>query len=199
MSIGSPRCTAGRASTASSHRSRLEKSESPDRSASTPGPADARDVGYRIANGQILAIGEAPVHHGEEPVHLVGMAVDRARDLFTGIDAEVIGLAGHRSETAHLPEHSHSLTAAFSRGVSRPNRPVLFARFCRIAPDSNTEIGKLSSPLGSTIAGMRLFGEIARKAGSNCWPTPMSTPSTDYGRPHSSSMMENFHPFGGGQ
>ena len=55
-------------------------------------------------------------------------------------------------------------------------RPVLSARYSRIAPDSNTEIDA-PPPLGSwsIIAGMRLFGAILRKPGSNCSPLPMFT------------------------
>jgi len=37
----------------------------------------------------------------------------------------------------------------------------------RVAPDSNTEIGRPPGPSGSTIAGMRLFGEMARNSGLN--------------------------------
>jgi hypothetical protein len=45
-----------------------------------------------------------------------------------------------------------------------------------IAPDSNTLTGA-PPPAGavSTIAGMRLFGAIARKSGWNCSPAPMFT------------------------
>jgi hypothetical protein len=43
-----------------------------------------------------------------------------------------------------------------------------------MAPDSKTEIGRPPGPDGSTIAGMRLFGEIARNSGVNCSPFEMS-------------------------
>jgi hypothetical protein len=43
-----------------------------------------------------------------------------------------------------------------------------------MAPDSNTEIGRPPGPSGSTIAGIRLFGEIARNCGENCSPFEMS-------------------------
>jgi hypothetical protein len=45
-----------------------------------------------------------------------------------------------------------------------------------MAPDSNTGIAAPpSAGARSTIAGMRLFGEIARNSGSNCSPRPMFT------------------------
>jgi hypothetical protein len=46
----------------------------------------------------------------------------------------------------------------------------------KIAPDSNSDIG-LPPPVGSgsTIAGMRLLGEIARNSGLNWSPLPMFT------------------------
>ena len=45
-----------------------------------------------------------------------------------------------------------------------------------MAPDSKIGIGG-PPPVGSwsTIAGMRLFGEIARNSGANCSPRPMFT------------------------
>ena len=44
-----------------------------------------------------------------------------------------------------------------------------------MAPDSKIEIGLPPGPSGSTIAGMRLFGEIFRKSGLNCSPLEMFT------------------------
>jgi hypothetical protein len=47
-------------------------------------------------------------------------------------------------------------------------RPVFSARYNRMAPDSNTQIGSPPSDGAlSIIAGMRLFGEMARKSGLN--------------------------------
>ena len=61
------------------------------------------------------------------------------------------------------------------------------------------EMGRPPGPCGSTIAGMRLFGEIFRKSGLNCSPFEMFTGFKTYGRPHSSSMIEILKPFGVGQ
>ena len=49
------------------------------------------------------------------------------------------------------------------------------------------------------MAGIRLLGLIARNSGLNCSPVPMFTGTSLYARPHSSSMMEIFQPFGVGQ
>ena len=49
------------------------------------------------------------------------------------------------------------------------------------------------------MAGMRLFGLMARNSGVNCSPLPMFTGTSRHGRPHSSSMIEIFQPFGVGQ
>ena len=54
-----------------------------------------------------------------------------------------------------------------SRSVGPPNLPVLRARYCKIAPDSNTEIDLPSGPTWSMIAGIRLFGAMARKSDLN--------------------------------
>ena len=69
-----------------------------------------------------------------------------------------------------------------------------------MAPDSKTLIGA-PPPSGSwsTIAGIRLFGLIARNSGLNCSPRPMLTGTTRYGSPTSSSMMVILRPFGVGQ
>src|ERR1700751_3808546 len=44
------------------------------------------------------------VHNAEQPVHLVGVAVDRVRNLLAPVDPEMIRLASHGPETADLPE-----------------------------------------------------------------------------------------------
>ena len=69
-----------------------------------------------------------------------------------------------------------------------------------MAPLSNSASGA-PPPTGSwsTMAGMRLFGLMARNSGVNCQPAAMSTGSTRYGRPHSSSRMLIFQPLGVGQ
>ena len=68
-----------------------------------------------------------------------------------------------------------------------------------MAPDSKIEIGLPPGPSGSTIAGMRLFGEIFRKSGLNCSPLRNIHRDHVYGSPHSSSMIEILKPFGVGQ
>ena len=53
-----------------------------------------------------------------------------------------------------------------------------------------------SGPSGSTIAGILLFGLMARNSGSNWSPAPMLTGMARYGSPHYSSMMWILWPFG---
>ena len=143
-------------------------------------------------------VGEAALHDAEQSIGLVGEALDRVGDLLLRVEAEMVGLSRDRPETADLPEQPFADRDLFAR-VEPPKRPVLSARYCRIAPDSKIEMGAPSGPSGSTIAGMRLFGEISRKPGSNCSPVVISTIRNSYGKPHSSSMIETFHPFGVGQ
>jgi hypothetical protein len=68
-----------------------------------------------------------------------------------------------------------------------------------MAPDSKMEIGAPPGPAGSTMAGMRLFGETARNSGANCSPFAILTGMSRYDSPHSSSMIETFQPLGVGQ
>ena len=58
------------------------------------------------------------------------------------------------------------------------NLPVFSARYCRMAPDSNRAMRVPPGPSWSTMAGIRLFGESARKPGANCSPLLMSTATT---------------------
>jgi len=44
-----------------------------------------------------------------------------------------------------------------------------------MAPDSNSAMGCPSGPSGSWIAGILLFGLMARNSGRNCSPAPMFT------------------------
>src|SRR3954466_7490109 len=68
-----------------------------------------------------------------------------------------------------------------------------------MAPDSASANRFPSGPCGSTIAGILLFGEMARNSGLNWSPAPMSTGCTRYSRPVSSSMMWTLCPLGVGQ
>src|ERR1035438_7109811 len=65
-----------------------------------------------------------------------------------------------------------------------------------MAPDAKSEIGLPSGPSGSTMAGILLFGLIARNSGVNCSPAPISTGIARYASPHSSSMTWILWPFG---
>jgi hypothetical protein len=59
---------------------------------------------------------------------------------------------------------------------------VFSARYSKIAHDSKSETGvSPSTGVLSTIAGIRLFGEIRRNSGANCSPRPMLTGRRRYG------------------
>ena len=93
--------TAGRARMVSNQRLRWGNcaSSCPMRSAS-----HARHIGDRVAAGEKFTGGHARVHDAEQPIDLVGIAFDRIGDHLRRVAPEVIGLARHRPETAHLPE-----------------------------------------------------------------------------------------------
>src|SRR5262249_42193296 len=67
-------------------------------------PAYASHVGDRVAAGEKLTGGEARIHDAEQPIDLVGVAVDGVGDRLRRVAPEVVGLARHRPETAHLPQ-----------------------------------------------------------------------------------------------
>jgi len=68
-------------------------------------PGEHRDVGDRVGGAaEVAALRQAPVHHAVQALRLVAVALDRVGDLLGRIDAEVVRLAEHRTDTAHL-EH----------------------------------------------------------------------------------------------
>ena len=71
--------------------------------------------------------------------------------------------------------------------------------FLAISPNNRIPAMVDHDPPGgswSTIAGMRLFGEIARKSLANCSPFPMFTGNILYGSPVSSRKIVILWPFG---
>ena len=54
--------------------------------------------------GDVLLRREPPVHHAVEALGLVAVAIDRVGDLLRRVEPEVMGLAQHRPDAAHL-EH----------------------------------------------------------------------------------------------
>jgi hypothetical protein len=121
-----PRCTAGRASTASSQRFTCGKSSMfwPCRSQSFAQGSDGH-VGDGILARHEFPVGQALVQHPVEPVGLVGVAVDGVGHLFRRVDAEMVRLAEHGAEAAHLPEQP--LIDLDPRGARRRDRT---ARSC---------------------------------------------------------------------
>src|SRR5205823_5964352 len=67
-------------------------------------PSDTRHVGDRIFAGQEIAVGQTPVHHAIEAIDFVGIAFDSVLDWRGRVVAEMVGLPGHRTKPAHLPE-----------------------------------------------------------------------------------------------
>ena len=65
-----------------------------------------------------------------------------------------------------------------------------------MAPDSKTLTGSPPGPSESTIAGILLFGLMARNSGLNWSPLPRSIQCSRYSNAHSPSMTWIFCPFG---
>jgi hypothetical protein len=66
-----------------------------------------------------------------------------------------------------------------------------------MAPDSNTLIGAPpSAGASSTMAGIRLFGEILRNSGRNCSPALIFTGTIRYGVRASSRKIVILWPLG---
>src|SRR5260370_15878886 len=61
-------------------------------------------VGNGIVAGKEFAVREPLIQHRVQPVGLLDVALDRVGNFFRRVLKEVMVLAGHWSETAHLPE-----------------------------------------------------------------------------------------------
>ena len=89
-------------------------------------PGIDRHVGDRVVAGDEGAIGQPLVEHAVEPVDLVAVAVHRVGNLLHRVIAEMIVLAGHRAEIAHLPEQPLDRVGARAqiarRGTARSSR-----------------------------------------------------------------------------
>ena len=136
---------------------------------------------YRRSNklpARNAAIAQPLVHHAEKPLDLFRIALDRVGNFFRRVAAEVVALSRHRAEAAHLPEQPlvDVSLRTFARRIERAEFSAEIledgARF------EDARGGCPSGPSGSTIAGIRLFGEIARNSGANCSPLPISMNST---------------------
>jgi len=105
-------------------------------------------------------------------------------------------LPGHRSQPADLPEQplQRLVAAALVLGNEALD---LVREIQQDPPDSNSESGSPpSAGAPSTMAGMRLLGEVLRNPGANCSPRPMSTGTMRYSRPDSSRNMVSLWPLG---
>ena len=104
-------------------------------------------------------------------------------------------LSGHRAEAAHLPhqpfEHGHALAQA-----RRQEFAGLLAEIEQDRARFEDADRRWPGPSGSTMAGMRLFGLIARNSGC-CSPLEMfDRLARVYGSPISSSATLILRPFG---
>ena len=139
---------------------------------------------------------QALVEHAVEALGLVAVAIDRVGDLLRRVHAEVMRLAEHRADAAHL-EHQPLERACSGRAGRRAGSGRSWRRGrAGSRPTRTARSAGRPGPSGSTIAGILLFGLIARNSGLNWSPAPMSTGIARYARPHSSSMMWTLWPFG---
>jgi len=101
-------------------------------------------------------------------------SVDGVGDLLRGVHPEVVRLAKHRPDAAHL-EHQPLERRIAAAQIGRRES----ARSWRRGRPGWRPIRKRDRlpvrPSGSTMAGILLFGLIARNSGVNCSPAPMST------------------------
>ena len=135
-----------------------------------------RHIGYCVVvGGDEVAAGKTPVEHAVKPVRFLHITIDGVRDLLGRVLSEVMVLAGHRSETADLPKQPPRCGRAPPQIVRQePSR--LVGEIAENGLDSN--MGMASPPSNgavSMIAGIRVFGEMARKSGLNGSPALMSS------------------------
>ena len=140
-------------------------------------PRVAGDVGDGVvAPAMNSRVRQALVEDPVQTVGLIDVARDRVRQLLGCVADEVMVLTGHRTQARHLPEQplQHLVAPAQVRGQ----------QLARSSPRDTTGSRRTRTPTRahrrpraavSTIAGMRLLGAMARKAGSNCAPVPMLT------------------------
>ena len=113
-----PRCTPGRAKSASYQRLTFGKSSSETSMALVPPrPAENREIRHRQFSRDVFHFPEAPVEHAVEAPRLVRVALEAIAPVAFGLDhAKVVHLSGHRTEAAHLPhqpfEHGHAFAQA---------------------------------------------------------------------------------------
>ena len=88
-------------------------------------PGEDGDVGDAVVGAaEVLAVGQALVHHAVEPAGLVGVAVDGVGDLLGRIDAKVVRLTEHRADAAHL-EHQPLQHLVLATRRRRQKAPAL--------------------------------------------------------------------------
>ena len=105
-----------------------------------------------------------------QPLNLsFALKIDSCRVLFSLLQS----LYSSGSSNSRVQQHANLSANAKGLRVSTENvarsvfgrkRPVLLARYNKMAPDSKRAIGLPSGPLGSTMAGILLLGLIAKNS-----------------------------------
>ena len=143
-------------------------------------PRVARHIDDRVVAGdEVVSFGELFVQRPAKPRGLLDVALNGIRQRPRRVLHEMVVLPSHRQAAhANTPLQRHNAFAPFFGMEAR----VLSARYCRMAPDSNSDGGPpRSAGSCSTMAGMRLFGAMRRNAGANCLPRPMWMGTMRYG------------------
>jgi len=111
------------------------------------------------------------VEDAVEPVDLVAVAVDGVGNFIHRVIAEVIVLAGHRAEIAHLPEQPLDRVGARAQILCQ-KRPVLLGKIEQDSPRTFENCNRLASAGRCVIddGGNSVVGEMARNWRLNCSP-----------------------------
>jgi hypothetical protein len=142
----------------------LRASSSVERSAfHRPGTSTTRALPALDPTDARLVARQTLVDDAEQAIDLVRIAIDRVGGSSRARRGENDGACPAIGPSPLICQNNHSETATCSRGASPPKRPLLHARYCRIAPDSKTEIGA-PPPVGIDDRGPTVVGRDRQKA-----------------------------------
>ena len=141
-------------------------------------PRPRRHIGDRVIVEDKFAPVEPAFEHAEAAIVFVGIALVRIGVLALRVVDKMAELPGHRPEIADLPEQPFESFLTPAPGLRhKPSR--LFGQM----DQDRARFENRHRPSGSswsTIAGMRLFGLIARNSGLNWSPLPILIGITRY-------------------
>ena len=93
-----------------------------------PGPAEDGEIGDRHRARDELVVGEPAVEHAVEPARLLHVALQAVAAVLLVLHRdEMVHLAGHRAEAAHLPHQPFQHRDALDQRLGR-NLPVFSPR-----------------------------------------------------------------------